>query len=290
MTKAANKPDLREVPKDSPHTMYIWDQVCETDPQYTKEVEFGNRKFHTIDAYYQIRKATELWGPYGHKWGLRDIHFDRMGESPMFMVSARFEYPVETDGEPGSANFEIRTAISCTTGRDSKPDSDFAKKAETDLITKSLSRLGFNTDVFLGQFDDNKYVSRMKERYSVQYTEEDFHTYLKLIEEQDGTGLAAFLSDKNNATQAALYSSYPYEHNKKGEMQRIINSLTTDGNAKLQEYAENLYYAAQNQDQTGVLENWEEMTDRVKAAVFNRLDPDTQNFIRWCRKQSKGAT
>ena len=33
------------------------------------------------------------------------------------------------------------------------------KKALTDAITKGLSYLGFNADVFLGMFDDNKYVS-----------------------------------------------------------------------------------------------------------------------------------
>ena len=39
-----------------------------------------------------------------------------------------------------------------------KPDEDAVKKAVTDGLTKCLSYLGFNADVFLGLFDDNKYV------------------------------------------------------------------------------------------------------------------------------------
>ena len=39
-----------------------------------------------------------------------------------------------------------------------KPDTDCMKKATTDGLTKCLTYLGFNADVFLGKFDDNKYV------------------------------------------------------------------------------------------------------------------------------------
>ena len=42
-------------------------------------------------------------------------------------------------------------------------DSDAGKKATTDGITKLLSQLGFNADVFLGKFDDQKYVDDLRE-------------------------------------------------------------------------------------------------------------------------------
>ena len=44
-------------------------------------------------------------------------------------------------------------------------DADFAKKIETDALTKALSKLGFNADVFMGRFDDTKYVLEMKEKF-----------------------------------------------------------------------------------------------------------------------------
>ncbi len=40
-----------------------------------------------------------------------------------------------------------------------KVDADFAKKAETNTMSKALSKLGFSADVFMGQFDDPEYVS-----------------------------------------------------------------------------------------------------------------------------------
>ena len=42
---------------------------------------------------------------------------------------------------------------------------DFAKKVETDTLTKALSKLGFNADIFLGKFDDTKYVEQMKQEF-----------------------------------------------------------------------------------------------------------------------------
>ena len=43
-----------------------------------------------------------------------------------------------------------------------RPDSDAPKKATTDGVTKALAQLGFNADVFLKKFDDNKYVAELR--------------------------------------------------------------------------------------------------------------------------------
>ncbi len=44
-------------------------------------------------------------------------------------------------------------------------DDDAPKKALTDALTKALSHLGFNSDVFMGMFDSNKYVKQLEEKY-----------------------------------------------------------------------------------------------------------------------------
>ena len=44
-------------------------------------------------------------------------------------------------------------------------DDDFFKKVATDGLTKGLSKLGFNADVFMGMFDDNKYVNAMTNKF-----------------------------------------------------------------------------------------------------------------------------
>lgn len=139
--------------------MKLWKEVCETDPGTTKEVSFG-RKFTAIDAYAQIKRATEIFGPYGSQWGLSDITHIFLPDQPMVLVKAKFHY----SGETFIGEFDVTSSIAYTNKKGI--DDDFAKKVETDLITKALSRLGFNADVFMGKFDDNRYVQAMKEKFS----------------------------------------------------------------------------------------------------------------------------
>lgn len=53
----------------------LWNLVEETDEERTKPVEYGARKFTNIDAYSQIKNATEIRGPYGKNRGLRNVEF-----------------------------------------------------------------------------------------------------------------------------------------------------------------------------------------------------------------------
>ena len=39
------------------------------------------------------------------------------------------------------------------------------------VATKGLSKLGFNADVFMGKFDDNKYVDSLANKYGVDKKE-----------------------------------------------------------------------------------------------------------------------
>ena len=43
-----------------------------------------------------------------------------------------------------------------------RPDDEAFKKATTDGITKSLSYLGFSADIFMGRWDDSKYVEGLR--------------------------------------------------------------------------------------------------------------------------------
>ncbi len=134
----------------------LWDKVCKTDPTYTTHVN-QRGGFTAIGAQYQIHKATELWGPYGDRWGVRDLRWQYVGNTKgeilELALDAVFYYPTDT---PGEASFPMGADIKY------KPGDDCRKKVQTDLTTKALSKLGFNADVFLGLFDDNKYVAEAK--------------------------------------------------------------------------------------------------------------------------------
>jgi len=130
--------------------MKLWDSVCTTDPKYTKKVN-QRGGFTAIGAQYQIRLATEQWGPYGGKWGVRDIkyRFIPPKDMPGIMLTGEFYYP------DGSFPLAVDMVY--------HPKNDCCKKLLTDLTTKALSKLGFNADVFMGMFDDNKYVATQSE-------------------------------------------------------------------------------------------------------------------------------
>jgi len=136
-------------------TMDLWNQVCETDPVITKKVN-QRGGFTAICAQAQLKTATELWGPYGGSWGVKDLHYThhQSGENiPAVSLIATFYCP-------GDIEFPIGTDMAYM------PGNDTYKKLLTDLTTKALSKLGFNSDVFEGKFDDNKYVATMTQKFS----------------------------------------------------------------------------------------------------------------------------
>lgn len=143
------------------NNLSFWEKVEKTDPKTTKQVNSGGRKITAINAQHQIKKATFMFGKYGEKWGLKSININYINnlvnDQVLAVSRAVFYYP---NGE-----FEIGSSIfvqSWVASRSyNKVDEDFLKKLETDMLTKSLSKLGFNADVFMGRFDDNKYIYNM---------------------------------------------------------------------------------------------------------------------------------
>ena len=136
----------------------LWQKIEKTDPKFTKKVAYGKRHFTTIDAYYQIRRATELWGSYGTTWGLKDIDisFIDVKDIKMCVLKTEFFYP--------NGKFPMVNSIKVS-------DDEFLKKIYTDTLTKSLSYLGFNSDVFMGMFDNNRYVSELKKKFASETSE-----------------------------------------------------------------------------------------------------------------------
>ena len=142
----------------------LWDKVSETNPNMTKRVKSGGRKMTAIDAYSQIYRATQEWGSYGKDWGLFDLEYEfiNLPENQILChCKGTFKYP--------EAAFPLSVSgfVSRIVGDPKylKIDDEFSKKIETDMMTKALSRLGFNADVFMGKFDDNKYLQELEEKY-----------------------------------------------------------------------------------------------------------------------------
>jgi|TARA_Y100000310_G_C20480734_1_gene714548 hypothetical protein len=138
----------------------LWDSVEKTDPRFTKKVN-QRGGFTAIGAQYQVRKATETFGPFGVGWGVKAESFKRYEDTGLVLYQGTLWYKY------GEDNGEVPIHSSIKYHANSRVDDDFAKKVATDAMTKGLSKLGFNADVFMGLFDDNKYVSALKKEFTI---------------------------------------------------------------------------------------------------------------------------
>ena len=139
----------------------LWNKVEKTNPKHTKQANVRGNKITAIAPQQQIKNATEQFGIYGKDWGFNSIAFDysMLERTGIVVFHGTFYFP--------NGSFPITSSISAF--RDNamtKPDADFAKKVETDALTKALSKLGFNADVFMGLYDDHKYVQMVTEEFN----------------------------------------------------------------------------------------------------------------------------
>ena len=133
--------------------MKLWKSVETTDPAFTTRVN-QRGGFTAIGAQYQLRTATEKFGPMGAGWGVEDETREKWEDVGLAVYQAKLWYKPDS-GSMGS--IPIHSSIKYQSN--GRVDDDFMKKVATDALTKGLSKLGFNADVFMGKFDDNKYVN-----------------------------------------------------------------------------------------------------------------------------------
>lgn len=132
--------------------MRIWDQVSISNPKFLKRVNVG-RGFTAIDAHSQVKAATEVFGPVGEGWGYHvDTVVNPLSPNDTVVIANVSVW----HGEPSNVFGPVAGCKMLM--RNGKIDEDAPKKAMTDGLTKALSHLGFNADVFLGEFDGNKYT------------------------------------------------------------------------------------------------------------------------------------
>ena len=140
--------------------MQLWNSVCATDKAYMSKVSFGARSFNAIDPMYQIMKVTKAFGPVGGKWSYNvDYDYPTIGNIMMVVAKVTVSTPHGTFGPVAGS----RTFVNLDNKK--KSNDDAPKMALTDALTKAISHLGFDADVFLGKYDGNKYVQGDKDEF-----------------------------------------------------------------------------------------------------------------------------
>ncbi len=193
----------------SDKNMHIWDQVKTTDPQYTKKSGFG-RTYTSISPQYQLMQATKVFGPYGKGFGFESCEIELIGEdlAKIAFVKAVFFF-VDNDGRH---TFPINNTWSAMAGSAKKNnlhiDEDFAKKAETNTMSKALSKLGFSADVFMGQFDDHEYVAMVQSEAAIEKAENKIEETRKQKEEYQAKCISEIEYIKKAKTISELRGLY----------------------------------------------------------------------------------
>ena len=136
-----------------------WDQLKKTDPKYTKRINKGFGEITTIDPQWQIGKMTEVFGPVGIGWAY-NVKYTYTDQLVFAEVSVWAKDDVNSYVPYGPV-----CSVQKLWRKTGALDDEAPKKAMTDAMTKALSHLGMSADVFLGMFDNSKYVEKVTAEY-----------------------------------------------------------------------------------------------------------------------------
>lgn len=143
----------------------LWNTVERTPPSQTKEITGKSYKGNSPKPHYLIWKATETFGPVGIGWGFT-IEDERVeeGAGGERLHIARVKVWYRWNDKLGEVEHIGGTAFSGTRSS-GKPftDEDAPKKSVTDALIKALSMIGFAGDIFMGRYDDNKYLAELRD-------------------------------------------------------------------------------------------------------------------------------
>ena len=135
---------------DNKENLNIWERVEKTPADLIKKIDAGDgTQLNTVPSINRIKKATKIFGVYGEKWGLKKLEhkeqrlFDKM---VIATLDAVFFYEINNVKH----EFEITNSLPIVSLQDNKMQVNYTyrKAIETDTITKALSRLGFNADIY----------------------------------------------------------------------------------------------------------------------------------------------
>lgn len=142
----------------------IWNKHADIDPKYTKPITGKPYKGTSPNPHYIIRCMTEMFGPVGVGFGWEVVAegFQPLGDEVLHWCRIRFWH---TDPQsPGfSAYGQTKALMKTKSGL--MLDEDAPKKSLTDAITKAAGQVGVAANIFLGRWDDSRYVEQVNAEY-----------------------------------------------------------------------------------------------------------------------------
>lgn len=142
--------------------MAIWERFADIDPQFTKQITGKPYKGTSPNPHYVIRCLTEMFGPVGDGfgWTVTAEGFQPLGDEVLHWCRIHFWHG---DGKGFEAYGQTKALMKTKNGMMS--DEDAPKKSLTDAITKAAAQIGVASNIFLGRWDDSRYVAAVEAEY-----------------------------------------------------------------------------------------------------------------------------
>jgi hypothetical protein len=194
-------------------TLALWESVEATDPAFTRPME-GAFAGTAINPTYLYRRATEAFGPVGLGWGYEIVSEDTiegshlgydsegkdLGFGKEHVLLLRLWYRL--NGERGELCHYGQTTYISRRGEQIVADTDHRKKSITDALSKCLSMLGFAADVFMGRYDDSKYVAQRMADKSKRTSQPSHSSQVQQAQQAPATAVGALTQDQPTPAQA----------------------------------------------------------------------------------------
>lgn len=148
------------------NNLAIWERFADIDPKFTKPISGRDYGGTSPNPQYVIRCLTELFGPVGKGfgWSVLAEDFKELGGTYLHWCRIKFWWKDE-EGVHGVEEYGQTKAAYVTSKGTMRVDEDAPKKSLTDAIVKGASHVGIAANIFLGRWDDQKYVAEVNQEY-----------------------------------------------------------------------------------------------------------------------------
>jgi len=146
--------------------MALWKSVQSTNPAAVKPITGRQYQGTSPNPTYLAAMATARLGPCGKGWGFEVVTEDwKDFPDGTVLHWCRIRFWIESPSQYFDSYGQTKAAYQRAKDQTWVIDEDAPKKSLTDAMTKAMSQLGFAADIFLGRWDDQKYVAGLREEY-----------------------------------------------------------------------------------------------------------------------------
>ena len=148
----------------------IWDALAKTDPAHTKKFSrAGGFRGTSVKPIYTTHKMTEQFGPAGKGWGMSEPVFQVVPAGDQILVYCTVGL---WWGQRDQIVYGVGGDIVWGKNKNGAyVDDEAFKKSYTDALSNAMKQIGMSADIHMGQHDDDKYVSALREEFGNGHAE-----------------------------------------------------------------------------------------------------------------------